>query len=419
MDLQRDPAILKRKKRNRIIAAGVVGVAVIGLSVAVSRLEPASPSIADSQTVLWFGTVKRGPFTREVRGAGTLVPEEIRWITSTASGRVEDIVLQPGANVQPGTVIIKLTNPDLEQQVRNAEMDWQTSLAQLANQRASQATSRVSLESAVIDNESAYELVAADLAMYQELAKSGIAAEMDIKRKSAAVNQAKNRLELSKKQLASAVETAASTIAPFEATSNQRKAEFERVQRQLSDLNVKSTMAGQLQQIEVAVGQQVGLGANLARVSDPRRLKAEIRISETQTRDLAFGQVADIDTRSGHVKGRVTRIDPASRGGTVGVDVTLEGPLPPGARPDLGIDGTIELERLVNVLFVESPAFGQENSTISLFKVLPTNEAVRTPVKVGRRAVSFIEVIDGLREGDRVVLSDMSQYDAYDKVRLN
>src|SRR5689334_404789 len=224
MDLQRDPAILKKKKRNRIIAAGVIGVAVIGLSVAVSRLEPASPSIADSSTVLWFGTVKSGPFTREVRGAGTLVPEEIRWITATASGRVEDIVLQPGANVQPGTVIIKLTNPDLEQQVRNAEMDWQTSLAQLANQRAAQATSRVSQESAVIDNESAFEVASADLAMYQQLAKDGLAAEMDIKRKSAAVNQARNRLELSKKQLASAVETAASTIAPYEATANQRKA---------------------------------------------------------------------------------------------------------------------------------------------------------------------------------------------------
>jgi HlyD family secretion protein len=178
-------------------------------------------------------------------------------------------------------------------------------------------------------------------------------------------------------------------------------------------------MAGQLQLISVERGQQVGPGTNLARVSDPTRLKAEIRISETQTKDLVPGQQADIDTRSGHVKGHVSRIDPASRGGTVGVDVTLDGALPPGARPDLGVDGTIELERLTNVLFVESPAFGQENSTISLFKVLPTREAIRTPVKVGRRSVQFIEVVDGLREGDRVVLSDMSQYDAADKVRLN
>jgi HlyD family secretion protein len=224
---------------------------------------------------------------------------------------------------------------------------------------------------------------------------------------------------LSKRQLASSVETAASQIAPSEAAANQRKAEFERLSRQLADLKVKSTMTGQLQEISVQVGQSVGPGANLARVSDPSRLKAEIRISETQTRDLGIGLVADVDTRSGHVKGHVSRIDPASRGGTVGVDVTLDGPLPPGARPDLGVDGTIELERLTNVLYVESPAFGQENGTISLFKVLPTNEAVRTPVKVGRRAVQFIEVIDGLREGDRVVLSDMSQYDAYDKVRLN
>ena len=177
-------------------------------------------------------------------------------------------------------------------------------------------------------------------------------------------------------------------------------------------------MAGRLQLVPVEVGASVNAGAQLARVSDPTRLKAVVRISETQTRDLAIGQLADIDTRNGHVKGTVSRIDPASSQGTVGVDVTLEGPLPAGARPDLGIDGTIELERLTNVLYVESPAFGQENSTISLFKVLPTREAVRTPVKIGRRSVQFVEVVEGLVEGDRVVLSDMSQYDSFDRLRL-
>jgi HlyD family secretion protein len=419
MDLQRDPAILKRKKRNRVLAAIGVGLAVVALTVAVSRLEPASPTVADSDSVLYFGTVKRGPFTREVRGAGTLVPEEIRWIPSTTSGRVERIVLHPGASVQPGTVILELSNPDLQQSVRSAELDWKTALANLANQKASLTNARLTQEANVVDFESAYEVAQADLQMNQTLAEGGLVSRSIIQQKQAAVNQAKNRLELARKTLASAIETAASQLAPAEAAANQAKAEFDRLSRQLEDLRVKSNMTGQLQLISVEVGQQVAPGTNLARVSDPTRLKAVVRISETQTPDLAIGQLADIDTRNGHVKGRVSRIDPASSQGTVGVDVTLEGPLPAGARPDLGIDGTIELERLTNVLFVESPAFGQENSTISLFKVLPTREAVRTPVKIGRRSVQFVEVIDGLREGDRVVLSDMSQYDGFDKVRLN
>jgi HlyD family secretion protein len=389
------------------------------LTVAVSRLEPASPTVADSDSVLYFGTVKRGPFTREVRGAGTLVPEEIRWIPSTTSGRVERIVLHPGASVQPGTVILELSNPDLQQSVRSAELDWKTALANLANQKASLTNARLTQEANVVDFESAYEVAQADLQMNQTLAEGGLVSRSIIQQKQAAVNQAKNRLELARKTLASAIETAASQLAPAEAAANQAKAEFDRLSRQLEDLRVKSNMTGQLQLISVEVGQQVAPGTNLARVSDPTRLKAVVRISETQTPDLAIGQLADIDTRNGHVKGRVSRIDPASSQGTVGVDVTLEGPLPAGARPDLGIDGTIELERLTNVLFVESPAFGQENSTISLFKVLPTREAVRTPVKIGRRSVQFVEVIDGLREGDRVVLSDMSQYDGFDKVRLN
>src|SRR5579871_3950688 len=178
-------------------------------------------------------------------------------------------------------------------------------------------------------------------------------------------------------------------------------------------------MTERLQLVSVEEGQQVGPGTNLVRVSDPSKLMAEIKISETQTKDLAIGQKADIDTRNGHVPGHVSRIDPASSGGTVGVDVSLDGPLPSGARPDLSVDGTIELERLQNVLYVESPAFGQENTASTLFKILPNGDAVRTPVKFGRRSVEFVEIVDGLKEGDRVILSDMSQYDQFNRVRLN
>lgn len=419
MDVQRDPAILKRKRRRQVIAGIIAGIAVIGVSVGVSRLGPAVPSIADSRSVLYYGTVKRGPMVREVRGAGTLIPEEIRWIPATTSGRVDRIVLQPGAEVRPGTVILELTNPDLQQSARSAEMDWKTAMAQLANQKVTLTNDQLARESAIVDFESSYEVALADLQAHQSLAVDGLVSRFAVQTKQAAVNQAKNRLELARKQLASAVATADSQLAPAEASVNQKAAEFERLSRQVADLSVKSTMSGQLQLINVEVGQQVGPGTNLARVSDPTRLKAEIRISETQTKDLAIGQAADIDTRSSHVKGHVSRIDPASSGGTVGVDVTLDGALPSVARPALGVDGTIELERLTNVLYVESPAFGQEQSTISLFKVLPTRDAVRTPVKVGRRSVQFIEVVDGLKEGDMVVLSDMSQYDAFDNVKLN
>jgi HlyD family secretion protein len=347
------------------------------------------------------------------------VPEEIRWISATTSGRVERIVLRPGAEVTPGTVILELSNPDLAQSLRAAELDWQTVVAQLGNQRATLASTRLSQESSLLDANSALELAETDLELNQSLAKDGLVSGFFIRQKQATVAQAKNRVALLEKQLAATIENEAFQIAPAAASVNQRQAEYERLSRQLADLDVKSPMSGLLQVISVEVGQQIGPGTNLARVSDPTRLKAEIRIPETQTRDLSIGQPADVDTRNGHVPGIVSRIDPASEGGTVGVDVTLTGALPPGARPDLSVDGTIELDRLTDVLFVESPTFGQENSTISLFRILPTGEAVRTPVKIGRRSVQFVEVVDGLAEGDRVILSDMSQYDAFDRLRIN
>ncbi len=416
MDLQRDPAILRRKKIRRAVLLGVAAIGVIAISIAVSRLQPAAPSI--QRATIWPDTVKRGPMVREVRGAGTLVPEEIRWIPASASGRVERIVLRPGARVQPGTVIIELSNPDLLQTVRNAEMDWRTAEAQLTTQKANLATARLQMETSMADAESNYNVTISDFEANRNLNQAGLVADIVIKRLQASVDQARNRVSLAKKQLANAIENERSQLAPSEAAVNQRKAEFERVSRQRADLYVRSTVSGQLQVVQAEEGVQVSAGTNLARVSDPTRLKAEIRISETQTRDLVIGQPADIDTRNGHVKGRVTRIDPASQGGTVGVDITLDGALPAGARPDLSIDGTIELERLQNVLYVQSPAFGQENSTISLFKILPGGEAVRTPVKLGKRSVQFVQILEGLREGDEVILSDMSQYDSFDRVKV-
>jgi HlyD family secretion protein len=428
MDVKRDPKILRMKKIRRAIIGGLAIIAVIVISVAVAQLKPAAPGV--SATTLWFGTVKRGPMVREVHGAGTLVPEEIRWIPATTSGRVENIILRPGAIVKPGTVILELSNPDLKSQATNAELQWKSAEAQLVNLRVTMSSTKLNLQSAVADAESQLKVSEADLEANKQLAAQGLVADLTVKQKQATVDQGRNRLEVAQKTLASAMANETSQLAPQEAQVNQQKANYEQFQRQLSDLQVKSTMDGVLQVIPVEVGQQVGPGANLARVADPKRLKAEVRISETQTKDLAIGQEADIDTRNGHVKGHVTRIDPSSTNGTVGVDVGLDGPLPAGARPDLSVDGVIELQRLENILYVERPAFGQENQTVGLFKLQSTtgpimagqevgHEAVQTSVKLGRASVQFIEVLEGLQEGDRVVLSDMSQYDTFNRIKLN
>ena len=419
MDVKRDPAILKRKKMRQAIILGVVAAAVVVISVAVSRLQPAAPSVPEG--TLWFGTVKRGPMVREVRGAGTLVPEDIRWIAATVTGRVERIVLRPGAQVKPGTVILILSNPDLRQQVNDAELAWKGAKAQLETAAANMKTSRLSQELDVANAQSALNLAQSDLEANKSLNAQGLVPDLTIKRLQAAVDQANNRLEIAKKSRDTALEIEQTQLAPQEAQVSAAKFRFDQLSRQLGELEVKSDMSGQLQALaqNVEVGSQVSPGTNLVRVSDPTRLKAEVRISETQTRDLSIGQQASIDTRNGKVKGHVTRIDPASVGGTVGVDVTLDESLPTGARPDQSVDGTIELQRLDNSLYVESPAFGQENSTIQLFKVQPNNEAVRTTVKLGVRSVQYVEVLEGLQVGDRVVLSDMSQYDSFDRVRLN
>jgi HlyD family secretion protein len=357
---------------------------------------------------------------REVRGAGTLVPEEIRWIPAMTSGRVERIVQRPGAQVRPGTVVIELSNPDLKQQVDEAELSWKAALAQLENQKSTQATNVLSLRNNLANAESALALAESDLNANLELAKQGIIANQVIKQKQSVVAREKNSLELARRQLEAAIDTQQSQLAPAESTVSQAKFRFDQLSRQLGDLQVKSDMTGVLQQVAVEVGQQIGPGTNLVRVSDPTRLKAEIRISETQMKDLVIGQLAKVDTRNGIVAGRVSRIDPSATNGTVGVDVILDDELPPGARPDQSVDGVIELQRLPDdTLQVESPAYGTEHSDIQLFKDMGNGEAERVTVKIGVRSVQFVQVLDGLQVGDRVILSDMATYDAYDRVRVN
>jgi HlyD family secretion protein len=418
MDIKRDPKILRKKRIRQIILLSLAGVAVVVISVAVSRLKPAAPSVPG--TNVWPGTVVRGSMTREVHGAGTLVPEDIRWIVPTTSGRVEKLVLKAGAEVKPGTVIMVLSNPDLQQQYNTAELALKTSEANLANQVVTLKNQRATMLTNIANAQLGYDSALSELEANKKLATDGIVGSITIQRLQSTMNQAKNTLDLTKANLASADENQESQLAPGRADVNAKKSLLAMYASQLEDLRVKSSVTGVLQVVNAEEGAQVGPSTNLARVADPRNLKAQVRISETQTKDLLIGQHATIDTRSGIVKGHVSRIDPAAVGGTVGVDVILDEPLPTGARQDMSVDGTIELQRLENVLYVQHPAFGQENSTVTLFKISADGtEASRVQVKFGRASVNFIEIVEGLQVGDKVILSDMSAWDSYDRIRLN
>ena len=417
VDIARSPEV-KRKKQIRRMILAAIGVIVIGaVTFGVSRLRPAAPGV-DRATV-WIDTVKRGELTRQVRGSGVLVPENIRWIPATTSGRVERLVLRPGAQVTPTSVILEMTNPDLEQQVMDARLAYESAKATLENRRATLQNDLLTQEAAVETARSNLNQAMLTLNANEQLFKDQLISSLTLKQSQGNAAEMKNRLNIASKQLEIAKAGMESQVAPQEADVNQKKATYDLRLRQLDDLKVKAGMTGVLQVLPVEVGQQVAAGTNVARVADPTVLKAELRIAETQTKDIKIGQTAEVDTRVGVVAGRVSRIDPASANGTVGVDITLEGALPPGARPDLSVDGTVRLEQMNNVIFVGRPAFGQEDSTIMLFKLDPNGEAHRTKVVLGRSSVNQIEIREGLQPGDQVILSDMSSYDSFDRVRLN
>jgi HlyD family secretion protein len=410
------PSQARKKRIRRILYISVAVLVIAGISLGVSRLKPAAPTV--DRAVVWIDTVKRGDFTRQVRGSGTLVPEDIRWIPAQTQGRVERIVLRPGAKVTPDSVILELSNPELNQTVTEAQLSYQSALAAFTNRKAELQSQLLNQEADTANIEALYKQAALDLEANEQLAKDGLVSELQLKQKRGAADELKNRLALAQRRLTIARDGITSQLAPQEAEVNQKKTAWELRRRQLEDLKVKAGMSGILQVVPVERGSQVTPGTNLARVADPSALKAELRIAETQTKDIRIGQYAEIDTRTGVVKGHVSRMDPASQGGTVGVDVIMDGEMPPGSRPDLSVDGTIQLEKLVNIVNVGRPAFGQENSTVGIFKVLPSGEAIRTNVKLGRASVSTIEVVEGLQPGDQVILSDMSQFDSFERVQL-
>jgi HlyD family secretion protein len=417
VDIQR-PASVAIARRNRRIAIGAAAFMVIaGVTYGLSRLKPAAPTV-DKATV-WLDTVKRGPMVRQVRGLGTLVPEEIRWIPAATDGRVERIVVYPGTAVTADTVILVLSNPTQTQAALEAEQQLKASLAQLTSLR-------VQIQNAVLAQEAAATGVTADLrqATMQaesdaELGREGLVSPLTAKLSAVRAENLVTRNQIEQRRLAEMRGSVDAQLAVQQAEVDRLRALVGLRRSQVSQLQVRPGIAGMLQQVPVEVGQQVGPGTNLARVANPQRLKAQLKVAETQAKDIGIGQVASIDTRNGLIPGRVARIDPAVQNGTVTVDVALEGELPRGARPDLSVDGTIELERLADILFVGRPAYGQEQSVISLFRVDPDGvTCVSTKVTVGRTSVNTIEVKAGLKAGDQVILSDMSQFDAFDRVKL-
>jgi HlyD family secretion protein len=417
MDIPRNINPRRRLLRRAAIGLGLL-VAVVGVTVGLSRLEPAAPTV-DRSTV-WIDTVKRGSFVRQVRGAGTLVPEEIRWIPARTQGRVERILALPGSAVQADTLLLELSNPELELAVQEAESELQEA-------EAVTSSLRVQLQSQVLTQEA--ETATAEAEAHQarlqaeanrELAKNGLVPDLTVKLSDVRSTELDKRAAIERRRLDIGAEAVEAQVAEQAARVRRLRAARDMRRSQVESLHVRAGVVGVLQQVPVEVGQQVAPGANLARVAEPGRLKAEVRVPETQARDVEIGLPASIDTRNGIVPGHVTRIDPAAENGTVTVDVALDGPLPKGARPDLSVDGTIELQRLENVLHVGRPALGQEQSTIGLFRLEADGvHATRTPVKLGRSSVNAIELADGLKEGDQVVLSDMSAWDAYDRVRLD
>src|SRR5678815_330649 len=410
-DIARDPAILRRKKLRHALYA------VIGVSIALARMEPAAPTV-DRATVL-LDTVKRGSIIRQHRGLGTLVPEDTRWLPSRTNGRVERILLRPGAQVGPDTVILELSNPDVEQEALNSRLALHSAEAALENLRTQLDNDLLTQESQTAAIQAEYEQAKMQAEADEALAKEQLISEITRRKSQLTAETLKKRSAFEAQRLQSAKQSLEGRLRVQQATVDQARAQADLQQSRIESLKVRPGFSGVLQIVPVEVGQQVSLGQNLARVADPSRLKAELKIAETQAKDIEIGQSAEIDTRTGVIQGKVSRKDPAAANGTVTVDVSLTGELPRGAVPDLSVDGTVQLERLDNILYVGRPSLGQDDSTVGLFKLTnPSGDAARVQVALGKSSVNAIEVKSGLNEGDTVVLSDMSAWDAYDRVRL-
>jgi HlyD family secretion protein len=409
----------RRSQRTHIIVYSVVGLFAISIiAFGVSRLRPASPSLERSTALI--ETVKRGPMLRDVRGSGTLVAEDIRIIAASTAGRVERVLVQPGTEVGPGTVLLELSNSELKQTAVDAEYQVKAAEAEQKNLKVKLESERMTQQSVTATVKAEYQQARLQLDADEALAKKGVLPALSVKISQVRTQDLANRYDIEQKRLDIVTRSADAQVAAQQARVSQLRALLNLKNEQVNNLRVLAGTSGVLQQMTVEEGQQVAPGTNLARVVEPQHLKAELKIAETQVKDVHIGQRAQIDTRNGIIPGHVSRMDPAAQQGTFTVDVALDGALPAGARPDLTVEGTIELERLDDVVYITRPAFGQAHSTIKLFKLDPDgNNATRVQVKVGRSSVNALEILEGLQPGDRVILSDTSALDTFDRIRLN
>jgi HlyD family secretion protein len=417
MDIAR-PELKRRKQKRRILVGAAIVVTVLLVTVVLARLEPAAPTVARAS--VWVDTVREGEMLRQVRGPGVLAPREIRWIAAQTDGRVERIVVRPGAVVEPDTVVMEMSNPDLVQQTEEARYAVEAAEAEFTETKLRLSSEQLDQRADVAAARAEYESARLQAEAEKELSAKGIVAVVQYRRSELLAEQRRVRLEIEEERLQQFSASMDAQTASQRARLEQERNTYQRRLDQVDSLHVRAGIAGVLQQVPVEEGQRVTLGANIARVARPDDLQAELRIAETQARDVQIGQHVDIDTRNGIVEGRVIRIDPAVQAGTVQVDVELVGELPRGARPDLSVDGTIEIERLDHVVYTGRPAYGQPHSTVSLYKL--TNDgrdAIRVPVQLGRSSVNSIEIVQGLVPGEQVILSDTSAWDDHERIRLN
>ncbi|AKJ05171.1 multidrug resistance efflux pump [Archangium gephyra] len=413
MDIPKKP----KNRRKPWLLAGLGALVLLGVTVGLSQLRAAAPSV--ERGTVWLDTVKRGPMLRQVKGTGTLVPEHIRWLTADTAGRVERIHVRPGTPVEPGTLLLELSNPDVQLQALEAERQLASAEAELISLRTNLETQRISQAAALATLETETTNAESQAQATVALMDRSFVPKLEVQQVKGKAGEMATRLTLERQRLAVLQSSTREQLAAQQGQIERLKAVARFRRNQVESMQVKAGEGGVLSELPLELGQWVTPGTVLAKVVKPERLKAELRIAETQARDIVVGQRAEVDTRNGIVEGTVARIAPAASQGTVRVEVMLTGELPKGARPDLTVEGTVELERLGEVLSMGRPAGAQPNATVSLFKLVPgSDEAVRVPVQLGRGSVNSIEVVQGLAEGDQVVLSDMTAWDAVERVRL-
>jgi len=421
MDIQR-PSAAKEKRRRRIIYS-VLGLVLVGfVTLGLSKLKPAAPGVERSS--IWPDTVKRGSMLRQVRGLGTLTPTDIRWIPALSDGRVEKILIRPGTPVKADQIIVELTNPQVDQALSDALYQLKAAEADLNSKEVQMQSQLLAQKSVSAKAQTDYNNAKMQASTDKALAELGVVSPNAYKVSSSNEAQLQIQSQIEQERVTNAQHDLEASIAAQKAKVQQIQALYDLAKQRVDAEKVRAGTNGVLQELSLnslplQVGQQVTAGTTIAKVADPTKLKAELKIPETQAKDVQLGQPAQVDTHNGVISGKVIRIDPSVQNGTRTVDVSLDGALPPGAVPDLSVDGTVDLERLTNVLYVGRPAFGQENSTVGMFKIGPDGKnAERVQVKLGRSSVNYIEILGGLKEGDQVILSDMSRWDNFDRIRL-